>query len=439
MNCLKKISFVLFFFVAFSSAQEKLNIKDAVKITLENNLDIKIIENQNKISKNNSSILNSGYLPTLKSNAGLNKSEQDIEIETPNNISGKLNEMKSENSYSNISLNYTIFDNSGRNFNYKKSKELLNKSKLEVKEVIENTLLQLFTVYYEVCRLIEEQEIISSSIEISKSRFERKKTQFEFGQTTRLEVLNSEVDVNTDSIRYLNTIKNLSNAKRDLNLIMNVDLNSEYSFDRLISYNSNEKIQEFYKTASENNNRLKIYNKSVLISNYELKSIKSTYLPTIGLIGSYDWNESTNNNPYAFFNTNIYNGVSGGINLSWDIFSGGKRITANKNAKILLENSKIEKEKAFLSFRKELNNAYETYANNLFILEVQEKSLNTSNNNFLRNLEKYNIGIVSSIEFRRAQINLLNAKLMRNTAMYDVKLSELIFLKLSGQIIDNSF
>ena len=120
MNCLKKISFILLFFVAFSSAQEKLNIKDAVKITLENNLDIKIIENQNKISKNNASILNSGYLPTLKSNAGLNKSEQDIEIETPNNISGKLNEMKSENSYSNVSLNYTIFDNSGRNFkNYR--------------------------------------------------------------------------------------------------------------------------------------------------------------------------------------------------------------------------------------------------------------------------------------------------------------------------------
>ena len=77
--------------------------------------------------------------------------------------------------------------------------------------------------------------------------------------------------------------------------------------------------------------------------------------------------------------------------------------------------------------------------NNLFILEVQEKSLNTSNNNFLRNLEKYNIGIVSSIEFRRAQINLLNAELSRNTAMYDAKLSELIFLKISGQIIENSF
>ena len=419
--------------------QQKLSLSDAVKITLENNLDIKIVENQDEIFKNNASFLNSGYLPTISSKAGINKSEQNIEIETPNNLSGKLDNMKSENSYSNISLNYIFLDNSGRNFNYKKSKELSNRSKLEVKEVIENTLLQLFTVYYEVCRLFEEREIIKSSLEISKTRLERKNTEFEFGQSTKLEVLNAEVDVNTDSIKLLSSIKNLSNAKRDLNLIMNVELNSNYELDRNVIYNSKDKISEFYKNAGENNTRLKIYDKSVDISNYELKSIKSTYLPTIGLVGSYDWNESINDNPYAFFNKNIYDGISGGINLSWNIFNSGKRITANKNAKIKLENSKIEKEKVFLIFQKELNNAYESYINNLFILEVQEKSLLTSENNFLRNLEKYNIGIVSSIEFRRAQINLLNAKLSRNTAMYEGKVSELYFLKVAGAIIGSSF
>ena len=431
--------FILFFSFVPSHAQEKLKINDAVKLTLENNLDIKIIDNQNKIFKNNASLLNSGYLPKLSSSAGINKSEQNIEIETPNNISGKLDNMKSENSFSSISLQYVLFDNSGRKFNYKKSKELYNKSELEVKEVIENTLLQLYTVFYEVCRLIEEKEIIRSSLEISKSRLERKKTKFDFGQSTKLELLNAEVDVNTDSIRYLNSIKNLSNAKRDLNLVMNVDLNSNYDLDNDVLYNSEENILSFYNDAFENNTKLKIYAKTVDISNFELKSIRSTYLPTLGLIGSYDWNESSNNNPYAFFNKNIYDGISGGINLSWDIFNSGKRITANKNAKVRLENSKIEKEKAYLIFQKELNNSYETYKNNLFILNVQEQSLNTSDNNFQRNLEKYEIGLVSSIEFRNAQINLLNAKLARNTARYDAKISELYFLKISGVIIDNSF
>jgi outer membrane protein TolC len=268
--------FILFFSLKPSHAQEKLKISDAVRLTLENNLDIKIIDNQNKIFKNNASLLNSGYLPKLTSSAGINKSEQNIEIETPTNISGKLDNMKSENSFSSISLQYVLFDNSGRKFNYKKSKELYNKSELEVKEVIENTLLQLYTVFYEVCRLIEEKEIIRSSLEISKSRLERKKTKFEFGQSTKLELLNAEVDVNTDSIKYLNSIKNLSNAKRDLNLVMNVDLNSNYDLDNDVLYNSEENILSFYNDAFENNTKLKIYAKTVDISNFELKSIRST-------------------------------------------------------------------------------------------------------------------------------------------------------------------
>ena len=431
--------FIVILSFSLSNGQDKLTVNDAVKLALENNLDIKISENQNEILKNNASFLNSGYLPRVSSRVGFNKSNQNIEIETPNNLSGKLDNMKSENSFSNVSIEYILFDNNGRKFNYKKSKELSNRSGLEVKEVIENTLLQLYTVFYEVCRLSEEKDIVKSSLEISKSRLERNKIKFDFGQSTKLELLNAEVDVNTDSIRYLNAIKNLSNAKRDLNLVMNVDLNSDYILDKEIVYNSAENIINFYDNASKNNTKLKIYAKSVEISDFELKSIRSTYLPTVGLNGSYDWNESINDNPYAFFNKNIYDGISGGINLRWDIFNQGKRITANKNAKVMLENSKIEKEKEFLIFQKELNNSYETYNNNLFILEVQEQSLNTSNNNFLRNLEKYDIGIVSSIEFRNAQLNLLNAKLSRNTARYEAKLSELYFLKISGKIIDASF
>ena len=436
-----KKAFNLFLIFSFfvSNGQEKLTVSEAVKITLENNLDIKIIENQNKIQKNNASLLNSGYLPTIRSSAGFNSSNQNVEIETPNNISGKLNDMKSENSFSNISLQYILFDNSGRRFNYKKSKELSKRSDLEVREVIENTLYQLYTVFYEVSRLIEETKIIKSSLEISKSRLERKIAQFEFGQSNKLQLLNAEVDVNTDSINYLNSIKNLSNAKRDLNLVMNVDLNADYELDDNVVYNTNESILNFYNNAFENNTKLKIYNRNIEISNYELKSIRSTYLPSVGLIGSYDWNESINDNPYAFFNKNIYSGISGGVNLSWDIFKSGKRITANKNAKVLYENSKIEKEKAYLNFQKELTNSFETHKNNLFILKVQEESLKTSNNNFQRFLEKYNIGTVSSIEFRNAQVNLLNAKLSRNTAKYIAKLSELYFLKISGAIIENSF
>ena len=51
--------------------------------------------------------------------------------------------------------------------------------------------------------------------------------------------------------------------------------------------------------------------------------------------------------------------------------------------------------------------------------------------------ENYSLGLVSSIEFRQAQTNLLKAELSLNNSTYETKITELVFLKLTGEIIDN--
>jgi len=427
---------LIFFLIALNvTAQEELTISSAIKKTLENNLDIEVSENFKRIAKNNSSILNNNYLPNIQLGSEINTNIQSIEIETPSGISGTLDDTQTDNSSAVLSIDYNIIDASGRKYNYKKSKELYSKSNLEVQEIIENTILQLFTVFFEVGRLSEEKEILKNSLDISKRRYERRLLEFEYGQTNNLEVLNAEVDVNSDSINLLNTSKKLFNARSDLNLIMNVDLESEFNINTNIDFLAQDEINSIFSNDINNNTRLLIIEKDIIISNLERKIAKSSYLPTLGLIGSYGWNESINDNPYAFYNKSISDGFSAGINIRWDIFRGGKKIIANKNAKIGQENSELAKKKTVLELKKELRNAYQTHLNNLFILEVQRKNLSTNKNNFDRNIERYKIGQVSSIEFRRAQLNLLNAELSESSAKYQAKISEAYFLKISGEII----
>ncbi len=435
MKKILNILLILFLIATNVTAQEELTISSAIKKTLENNLDIEVSENFKRIAKNNSSILNNNYLPNIQLGSEINTNIQSIEIETPSGISGTLDDTQTDNSSALLSIDYNIIDASGRKYNYKKSKELYSKSNLEVQEIIENTILQLFTVFFEVGRLTEEKEILKNSLDISKSRYERRLLEFEYGQTNNLEVLNAEVDVNSDSIKLLNTSKKLFNAKSDLNLIMNVDLESKFNINTNIDFLSQQEIDNIFSYDINKNTRLLIVEKDIAISNLDKKIAKSSYLPTIGLIGSYGWNESINDNPYAFYNKSISDGFSAGINMRWDIFRGGKKIIANKNAKINLENSELTKKKTILELKKELRNAYQTHLNNLFILEVQRKNLNTNKNNFDRNIERYKIGQVSSIEFRRAQLNLLNAELSKNSSKYQAKISEAYFLKISGEII----
>lgn len=96
--------FIVILSFSLSNGQDKLTVNDAVKLALENNLDIKISENQNEILKNNASFLNSGYLPRVSSRVGFNKSNQNIEIETPNNLSSERIILRQEKTSNRISL-----------------------------------------------------------------------------------------------------------------------------------------------------------------------------------------------------------------------------------------------------------------------------------------------------------------------------------------------
>ena len=434
-----KLFIISLFFSIHFYAQKELTISEAIETTLKNNLDIKISKNIEEISKNNTSILNNNYLPSIQIGSEINKITQNIEIETPNGISGSLNDTKTDNNSAMLSLNYDLIDASGRKYNYRKSKELYSKTKLEVRDIIENTILQLYTIYFELSRLREQQNLIIKSLGISKKRLERKLLEFEYGQSNNLEVLNAEVDMNNDSIRLLNTMKKLVNTQSDLNLIMNYQSADNYLTNTNISFLDDSEISKLYANGIKNNTTFLIQEKEVILSKINQKINRFSYLPSLGLIGSYGWNESINDNPYAFYNKSVSDGFSAGINLRWDIFRGGKKIVANKNSKLNVANSQIKKDNIILKLKNELKNAYDTHFNNLYILKVQKKNVETNEDNFERNLEKYNIGSISSIEFRRAQLNLLNANLEYNSAKYQTKLSEAFFLKICGEILNYAY
>ena len=178
---------------------------------------------------------------------------------------------------------------------------------------------------------------------------------------------------------------------------------------------------------------------NINISQFDIKTNRARFLPTIGLVGSYGWNESNNNSPLAFTLQNTSTGVSAGLNLTWNLFDGGSTITQAKNAEILLENQKLQQEQLIVDLERNFNNAWDDYQNKLVIYRVQEENIKTSENNFERTQEKFKLGQVTSIEFRQAQLNLLNAELTRNQAKYDAKLAELTVLQISGELLNVQF
>ncbi|WP_431125608.1 TolC family protein [Flagellimonas flava] len=430
----------IFAFANWAQAQENLLSKEeAIDLTLQNNLGIQVARNTQRIDDNNANLLNSGYLPTVTANGGGTIDRQNTEGTLANGETRTADGVETRRYNASVNVNYTLFDGLGRHYNYKSFKERSQQSELEVQQTIETTILQLFTVYYEVARLTENTQNLESALGISKDRLTRAQYQFEYGQNTGLDVLNAEVDINTDSINLLNSRQQLRNTMRDLNLILNRELATTFAADTTVNFVSGLEMENMHNEAKDNNIRLQIAEKQLNINNYNFKSAKSAYLPTIGLTGTYGWNESNNNSPLAFVVQNTATGVTGGINLTWNLFDGGRSITNVKNTKISYETQELLQKQIALEVERDIRNAWDSYTNALYVLEVQEKNLQTNQDNFNRTDERYKLGQVTSIEFRQAQLNLLNAELAQSQAKYSAKLAELQMLQISGQLLNVDF
>lgn len=442
------------------TAQEDLLSKqDAVTIALENNFGIKVARNEMKIAENNKGILNSGYLPTLTGIAGANYQRDDSTFEFPGQflqdengnvavdpdtgaplLRPETNLYKAEAQRYNTSLNaeYILFDGLGRFYNYKRLREQYQLSELQARETIENTILQLFSVYFEVARLAENENVLLQALEISVQRIIRAEYAFEYGQNTKLDILNAQVDVTNDSINLLNTRQQLANTKRDLNVILNQNLNEGFKVDTLVGFIPKLQLEEYIGQTDLNNVALLQTEKNLSINAYDVKVNASGYLPTIGLNGSYGWNLNQNA-PGAFFpgvNVNNTRNFGLGASLTWNLFDGGGTTVRVKNSKIAYENQELLQEQVALEVARDIANALAIYENRLNIFQIQEQNVLTNKNNFERSKEQFQLGRITSIEFRQAQINLLNAQTNKNLAKYDAKLSELQLLQLTGQLLN---
>ncbi|MFS4418189.1 TolC family protein [Maribacter sp. 2307ULW6-5] len=441
-------------------AQDRLLSKsEAFALALENNFGIQVAKNDVLIAENNSSLLNSGFLPNLTGNAGANYQRDDSTFEFPGQFARdpdtggplldddgnpvprpntSLYKAEAQRYNAALTANYTLFDGLGRWYNYKRLKEQYQLTSLQARETIENTMIQMFSVYFEIARLTENKKVQQQALEISKRRITRSEYAFEYGQNTKLDILNAQVDVTNDSINLLNTEQQLANAKRDLNVVLAQNLNERFAVDTLISFIPKLLLEDYVDQATLNNVAIMQTERNLAINAYDIKVSRSGYLPVLDLNGFYGWNLNQNA-PSAFFpgvNVNNDRNFGLGARLTWNLFDGGGTAVRVKNAKIAKKNQELLKKQVTLEVNRDIENALAIYENRLKIFRIQEQNVLTNQNNFERSREQFQLGRITSIEFRQAQINLLNAQTNKNLAKYDAKLAELQLLQLTGQLLN---
>lgn len=432
---MNRLIITLFLFPFLVSGQEILNLEDAVSIALKNNYDIQLALSNEAISENSQTIYNSGYLPTITASGNTNYSNNNTSFTSQQGIETSVNGAEVKSYGASLGINYVLYNGGNRKYTYAKLKEQYKLATANKRQQIENTLIQVYTSFFNVARNQEQFNTLKEAYAISKERLERVKAQQEYGQTTSLEVLNARVDANKDSINLLEANVVLGNSKRDLNYLLGREINSVYDVSHTVVLDNSMTYEKLKSQLDSNNIQLLQMALNKSISDMNIKINKSGWVPNLSASASYGAN-SSDNGKVGFFQTQNSAGLNAGLSLSWNIFDGGTTKVNVQNAKLNRTIQDLNESKLRLEIENQLMSLWAQYTSQQSIRENEELNVTITEQNFLKSKEQFNLGQISALDFRQAQLNLIQTKLNLLNAKYNSKITELELKKFAGVLMN---
>lgn len=415
-----------------SQAQELLTVKDAIAIALENNYDIKLFQNNLRVAQENVTPGNAGMLPTVTGNFNQNNSLSNSNQTQANGDVRALDNAKNNSLNYGISVGWTVFDGLGMFSRYETLKELQKQGEAELQRSVVTRISDVMSTYYTI---VEQQNLLSaidSSIVISQERLRTAENRFSIGKASRLEVLNVQVNLNTDEsnrIKQENVVKNL---KITLNTLLARDLQQDFQVIREVAIDETLTLGNLLEQSKSTNPDLILISINRRLAELEEKTVKANRYPTVRLNGGYNFSESESS--LGFVAESRSRGLTYGITASVNIFDGFNQRRNERIAKIRIENADLQLIQINQQIESEIAQAFNVYKTNLELVKLEEKNEQIARQNMNITLDKYKIGTLSAVEFRDAQENFINAVSRFNSAKTQAKLSETLLMELIGKI-----
>ena len=427
------LSFVLF--SELVSAQE-YKLDKVLELALANNHNIKVFQNNVIIADNIADPGNAGLLPQFSLNGGVNYSSNDTKLELlaqPKPVAIEQAGAESISANLGLGLNWVIFDGMAMFRNYDKLKILIDLEDVKTRASVENTLMLVISNYYQMASAINNVKISSQSIAITNDRLRRAKAKHEVGVSSSIDYLSAQVDLNTDSVTLINSKAQLEKAANNLNQLTGYQLSDGFTISGDVDIETRMVYQELVKQANSNNAQLLNAEYSRLAAEKNMKITESGYAPIIALSGSYGLNYVENEIGNLLSNRSL--GYSAGVTLSYPIFQANIRKIKAQNAKVALLSSEEIRLNTIDQLKTDMNNAWIDYERNLAVLEMEKRNLKNAEVNFTRSRELYQLGNVTNVQFRAAQLNYLRTQVNIINSKYQVRLSEFELIRLSGMLI----
>lgn len=433
---LNKIVWVLLLGFAHSAYAQSL--PQLIQEAIENNYQLSIATNESQIAKNNDVIGNTGKLPTINLDGGYSTSWNNTEQKLSDGTVRKGTGAKNTNFNASAVANWTLFNGFRVHAKQDQLAYLNQIGELNVKYYLEQTIADITTVYHQLSYELIVLKSYKEILELSKYRYTLETKRKELGMSNAIEFGLAKVDYNTDSIRYMAQQNTIESLQIELNRIVNADIDRTFTIeDPSFTFLPLSSKDSMMLAVQQANVQKEISQLQELVSEAELRLSRANQYPQLDLFAGYQYASSTS--AVGFVQSNSNSGPIVGINVQYNLFSGGAARREIKNFDLVSKNVQLETKQLDLDIQAQVTKLYQQYLS----LSEQLKLAKANTKEFEKieetALEQFKQGAINGFDFRQVQENRLNSKLVVNQLELTLKTIEISLNRLSGNVIGSYF
>jgi len=329
-----------------------------------------------------------------------------------------------------IALNQLFYDFGKTRNNVIVAKEGLNAAQYDLITKQQQIILQARQAFYQALADYKKVQLRIEAVSQQKDHLDQASAFFKQGIKAKIDVTKAEVDLAKAELDLIKARNSYQISLVKLSNAMGRGMKDEESYDLeddLIVKRVTAELPVLLRQAVDNRPELKKLAANIRTNIAQKKVAETQNLPSISLIGTYNWQGSQFPIPFYYYY---------GTQITFTLFDGylanAKAREADGNVKVL----KAQVDSQMQDINLDVKQSYMDLVASVEAVEVSEKSLQQAQENFDLAKGRYNTGVGSAIEFTDARVSLTSAKSDYINSITDYKAAVAKLEKAVGIVVE---
>lgn len=405
-------------------AQEKVwSLEDCIKYSVDHNIQIKQQTLQTRMQKNALDQSKLNLLPTISGQASHDYS---FGRALDQNTYTFYNQTV-QSDYFYLGGRTTVF-NGLQNYNtIQRNKYELLAGEQDLRKIMDNVSLSVALAYLQILLNKELVTANENQLNITLQQIEKTKKLVDAGSSARGNLLQIEAQAAQEEVSLVTMRNQLEISYLNLTQLLELETPSGFEIvvpDIYVDQNSvvSGNIDEIFSLAAQTRPEIKSSELKLAASEYDLKIAKGSRSPSFSLSHTFGTRYSyIKDMPMQSFEEQLKNNKNFGVGISMNLpILNGWQVNRNiSNSKLAVENSQYSLEGTKKQLYKDIQQSYTDAVAALKKYNASLKAVSSSEESFRYTEQKFNIGMITPVDYNAAKTQLLNAQSDMAQAKYE--------------------